>query len=80
MLLELQAYDVENKETYINYAKTVLKTLSSKEYLAKPEENGGFILKHSVGNIHEDNETNAPLNYADYYFLEALLRWKNIND
>jgi len=79
-LLELQAYDSDNKEAYINYVQTILETLSSEEYLAKSGENGGFILKHSVGNIHEANETNTPLNYADYYFLEALLRWKNIND
>lgn len=79
-LLELQAYDSENKKAYISYAQTILETLSSEEYLAKSGENGGFILEHSVGNIHEDNETDAPLNYADYYFLEALLKWKNINE
>lgn len=75
-LLELQGYDKENAKQYITYAVSILRNLSSKEYLAEKGKNGGFILMHSVGNIHEDNETDAPLNYADYYYLEALLRWK----
>ena len=79
-LLDLQNFDKENKKQYLAYAETILRTLSSDEYLAKKETNGGFILKHSVGNIHENNETDAPLNYADYYFLEALLKWNTIND
>jgi unsaturated chondroitin disaccharide hydrolase len=36
-------------------------------------ENGGFILKCSVANMNANVE--APLPYADYYYLEALLRW-----
>lgn len=76
-LIELAGFSPENKEKLLTYAVEILKELSSEDYLAETGENGGFILKHSVGNIHENNETDAPLNYADYYFLEALLRWKN---
>ena len=36
--------------------------------------NGNFLLMHSVGSIPHDNEIDVPLNYADYYFLEALTR------
>lgn len=79
-LLELQIFDIENKIIYQNYVETIIRTLSSEKYLATKNENGGFILKHSVGNFHENNETNAPLNYADYYFLEALIRWGNSID
>lgn len=39
-------------------------------------ENNNFILKHSVGSIPHDNEIDVPLNYADYYYVEALLRYK----
>ena len=55
-------------------AVTQVKTLSSPEYLAHPGTNGGFLLKHSVGNIPGGTEVDVPLSYADYYFLEAILR------
>lgn len=57
--------------------ETQLRTLASPEYLASPGENGNFILKHSVGNKPGNGEVDAPQTYADYYFLEALLRYKN---
>jgi len=76
-LLELQYYDEKNKEIYLNYAEKIIRTLASSDFLANEKENGGFILKHSVGNYHTGEELDRPLNFADYYFLEALLRWKN---
>ena len=75
-LLELSEFSPENSKMFVDYAAKILKTLASDDYLAKEGSNGGFLLEHSVGNIHENNETDAPLNYADYYFLEALLRWQ----
>jgi hypothetical protein len=45
-------------------------------YLAKPGENGGFLLKHATGHKPAGKEIDVPLNYADYYFLEAMLRLK----
>ena len=77
-LLDLQNFDADNKNKYLEYSDIILRTLSSDEYLAKKGGNGGFLLKHSVGNFHENNENDAPLNYADYYFLEALLKWNSI--
>ena len=53
-------------------AERILRTLASPEYLAEPRTNGGFLLKHSVGNIPGRTEVDVPLTYADYYFLEAL--------
>lgn len=55
-------------------AITQVKTLASPEYLAMPGANGGFLLKHSVGNIPGGTEVDVPVTYADYYFLEAILR------
>lgn len=55
-------------------AKRQVRTLSSPEYLAEPGENGDFLLKHSVGSLPGNSEVDVPLTYADYYFLEALLR------
>jgi hypothetical protein len=75
-LLELQQFDTENRQLYIDYAEIIIRSLASPDFLAKEKENGGFILKHSVGNYHTGEELDRPLNFADYYFLEALLRWK----
>lgn len=55
-------------------AEKQIRTLASEEYLAKPGQNGHFLLKHSVGSLPGNGEVNVPLTYADYYFLEALLR------
>jgi rhamnogalacturonyl hydrolase YesR len=57
-------------------ARQQLLSLSSPAYLANVGENGGFILKHSTGHKPKNSEVDVPLNYADYYFLEALLRYQ----
>lgn len=59
---------------YKKTADKIMKSLSSSAYLAAPGENGHFLLKHSVGSIPHNSEIDVPLNYADYYFLEALIR------
>ncbi len=77
-LLELGQYtDGKEKETNVKAAKKILESLSTAKYQNKPGENGGFILKHSVGSIPHQSEVDVPLTYADYYFLEALMRYKN---
>ena len=53
-------------------AERILRTLASPEYLAEPHTNGGFLLKHGVGNLPGHSEIDVPLTYADYYFLYAL--------
>ena len=68
----------DNGKDYLAIAEKQLRTLASEEYLAKPGEIGGFILKHSVGNLPEDVEIDVPLTYADYYFIEALMRYHNL--
>ena len=50
------------------------------DYLAEFGTNGGFILKHSVGNLNKNSEVDVPLSYADYYYVEALLRLKKIQN
>ena len=76
-LLELSGYvDKATGQDYIAVAETQLKTLASDEYLAKPGENANFILKHSVGFLPQNSEVDVPLTYADYYFVEALMRYR----
>ena len=62
------------------FAIDILKSLSGPDYTAAPGHNGGFLLKHSVTSFPTGKEIDRPLNYADYYYLEALLRLKNILD
>ncbi|MBD0832586.1 glycoside hydrolase family 88 protein [Aestuariibaculum sediminum] len=80
-LIELDSY---TKQSYFNHINKLITTLSSSAYTAKIGENQNFVLKHSVGSIPHNNEIDVPLNYADYYYIEALLRYKkqylNIND
>jgi unsaturated chondroitin disaccharide hydrolase len=78
-LIELSAYVTSELQTnYLRVAETQLKTLSSPEYLAEPGSNGFFILKRSVGNLPRGHEVDVPLSYADYYFLEALIRFSKL--
>lgn len=63
---------------YFNYAEVLLKSLSSDKYLCKPGTEHYFILKHSVGAYPHKSEIDTPINYADYYFLEALQRYAAI--
>lgn len=65
---------------YMDYAEKILKSLSTPEYLAEKGTNEWFILKHSTGSLPHGSEIDTPLNYADYYFLEALLRYKRIKN
>ena len=77
-LLELGRYtNGKEKQEYLNVAKTIIVSLSSPAYLAAPGKNGGFLLLHSVGSLPHKSEVDGPLTYADYYFVEALLRYKN---
>lgn len=63
---------------YASFAQAQLRSLCSPEYLAELGSNGGFLLRHATGNKPANSEVDAPLNYADYYFLEALLRCRNL--
>jgi hypothetical protein len=72
-LYELSAY---NKPEYKVTADKIITALSSDAYRAAVGANCNFLLMHSVGSIPHGSEIDAPLNYADYYFLEALTRKK----
>lgn len=77
-LVELSEYLPEKKIHYQSIAERQLRTLSSPEYLAASNTNGNFILKHSVGHKPMKGEVDVPLTYADYYFIEALIRMNNL--
>ena len=82
-LYELYWYTKD--DSYKAGADKMIESLSTEAYRAKVGENGGFLLMHSVGSLPHsllnieagrvhDHNIDVPLNYADYYFLEALIR------
>ncbi|WP_438481770.1 glycoside hydrolase family 88 protein [Oleiharenicola lentus] len=64
----------ERAQRYRALAEKQLRALSSHAYRAGLDENGNFLLMHSVGNMPIKSEIDVPIVYADYYFLEALAR------
>jgi unsaturated chondroitin disaccharide hydrolase len=78
-LYELSNYSPENKESYVQVADKIMNSLDSDKYFNKTGTSGGFLLKHSTGSKPIDSEIDVPLVYADYYYLEALLRKEQID-
>jgi unsaturated chondroitin disaccharide hydrolase len=80
-LLELSGYvDTEAGKKYFKNAEMMITTLSSDKYKAPEGTNGGFILQHSVGHLPQKSEVDVPLTYADYYFVEAMKRYRDMRD
>ena len=77
-LVELYGY-TNNKE-YINYSKKVVNSIKniSNTYILPENENIPFILDHNFGDWSKRSEMDEPIVYGDYYFLQTLLRLKNI--
>jgi hypothetical protein len=64
---------VKDGAYYKQAAGQIMKSLTA-WYRAAPNTNRGFILLHSTGHKPANSEVDVPLIYADYYYLEALLR------
>ena len=73
-LYELYGY-TKNK-TYLAFSDKIIAALHSDKYILDPKINAPFIFDHSTGNWPKHDEIDEPIIYADYYFLEALLRKK----
>ena len=75
-LLELKDYvdDPVKSREYRDAAVKMLKSLATSEYMAEKGQNNYFLLKHSVASVPHDSSIDKPEAYADYYFLEALLK------
>ena len=73
-LLELCQYvDQDKGKTYREAAEAMLADLSMETYQSR-EKNVAFLL-HSTGHHPAGSEIDASIIYADYYYLEALLRY-----
>lgn len=78
-LIELSEYvSGEMAKTLLSVAETQLRALSTPQYQNAPGNNGNFLLKHSVGHMPNNTEVDVPLTYADYYYVEALLRYRKL--
>jgi hypothetical protein len=75
-LYELSTYSTDTK-SYIEKANKILKNLA-KSYSSENGGNKGFVLLNSTGSKPNKGEVDVPLIYADYYYLEALLRSNNL--
>ncbi|MEI3555053.1 MAG: hypothetical protein V8Q54_10970 [Alistipes senegalensis] len=51
----------------------------SDRYLNAAGSAHGFLLSHSVGHKPKGSQVDVPIIYADYYFLEALLRYRQLD-
>jgi PelA/Pel-15E family pectate lyase len=77
-LLELSTYHATNGDRYRNAALRMLSALASPRYRAAPDE-GEAILKHAVGHHPRGTEVDVGLAYGDYYFIEGVLRAKQLS-
>lgn len=77
-LVELYGYT--NNLEYINYSKKVVNSIKniSNTYILPDNENVPFILDHNFGDWSKRAEMDEPIVYGDYYFLQTLLRLKNL--
>jgi unsaturated chondroitin disaccharide hydrolase len=76
-LLELSTFSTKGA-TYRRQASQMLDNLAS-SYVAKPGGSDGFLLLHSTGHKPANSEIDGPLIYADYYFMEGLLRRQSLD-
>ncbi|MDR0428971.1 MAG: glycoside hydrolase family 88 protein [Tannerellaceae bacterium] len=62
----------------LQLAEQQLRSLSSPAYLAEIGTNQCFTIMHSTGHLPGNSEVDVPLTYADYYYVEALFRFKKL--
>lgn len=72
-LYELSTFNYQRAEQYKSWADTILDNVTS-SYRATLNSDRGFLLLHSTGSKPSNSEVDVPLSYADYYFIEALIR------
>ena len=76
-LYELQTYSSNNSKKYKSVADQIITSLV-KNYRSAIGTHHGFILLHSTGHKPANSEVDTSIIYADYYFLEALLRRRKV--
>ena len=77
-LFDLSKFSGTKGDVYKKAAIEMIKSISSKQYTAEVGTNNNFILKHATGSLPHGSEIDKPLVYADYYYLEALLKYNKL--
>lgn len=78
-LIELATYQKGVvARNYMIAAENMISSLSEKPYHNEYQKDKGFLLAHSVGSLPHQSEVDLPLTYADYYYVEALMRYKKL--
>ena len=74
----IELYTLTGKEGYLRFAEKQLTSLTGTKYLAKKGTNALFTLMHSTGDLPKGRNIDKPIPYADYYYVEALMRLKKL--
>ncbi len=74
----VELYNYTNVSAYLDYSKKVVQTLKSSDYILSKDMDTPFILDHSFGDWSKRLEMDEPIVYGDYYFLQTLLRLKEV--
>lgn len=79
-LLELSGYveDQAQAKRYKDLAVKMVTSLSSDKY--QSEKSKPSFLLHSTGHWPKKSEVDYSINYADYYYIEALTRLKKLEE
>jgi len=78
-LFELQGYikDIAKKKHYKGEAERILKSLCLPPYFSEGRGTNCLLL-HSTQYYRSTDNTDVPSTFADYYFMESILRYKQL--
>ena len=78
-LIELSQFNPNDfGKQCLTFAEQQIRSLTSPAYLATTGTNANFAIMHCTGHLPGNSEVDVPLSYADYYYVEALLRLRNV--
>ena len=66
--------DKHKSKRYFNAAQRMILSMNQNHRAA---DDVPFLLDHSVGDLPQGHEIDVPINYADFYFLEALYLYQD---
>jgi unsaturated chondroitin disaccharide hydrolase len=80
-LFELSGFvDVrQQRKAYRSAAERILSSLCQAPYLSERSGSSG-ILNHAVGNLPARTEIDVSLIYADYFFIESIVRYTHMQN
>jgi unsaturated chondroitin disaccharide hydrolase len=76
-LFELSTLVSERAKYYEETANKIINSVYD-NFSSAPGTNMGFLLDNSTGHLPGDHEIDVPIIYADYYFLEALIKREQV--